>query len=208
MVIGPTWTSPDPLILETAHHFKADLIVVGTHQRHGVNRLFHSSVSRALLHHAETNMACIPLTAELEPRSAPIPEINRVLVCTDFSSPGNAAIPFAFSTCSAGGLVKIIHVFSHSPRLGGPGSLSDLEQKLRALEPMDAGGRFAPCEFEIIVHRNPAAAICEEADRFGADLVCMSSHGGGFSNAVHGSVANDVMKHLHRPVMFVPKPRP
>jgi hypothetical protein len=39
----------------------ADLMVIGTNQKRGVNLL--GSVSRGVLHHATTNVACVPIGA-------------------------------------------------------------------------------------------------------------------------------------------------
>jgi nucleotide-binding universal stress UspA family protein len=39
---------------------KADLFVVGTHQWHGLERVWHPSVSRSILRHARITVACLP----------------------------------------------------------------------------------------------------------------------------------------------------
>lgn len=50
----------DLRLLALARDSSAELIVVGTHQWHGLSRLRHSSVSRRILHEAKTNVACVP----------------------------------------------------------------------------------------------------------------------------------------------------
>jgi nucleotide-binding universal stress UspA family protein len=57
------WSHSDAHLLHAAHAAKADLIVVGTHQRHGLKRLGRHSVSRGVLRYAETNVACVPCAA-------------------------------------------------------------------------------------------------------------------------------------------------
>jgi len=52
-------------LIECAKEDRADLIVVGTNQRRGLDRFWLGSVSRGILHHAATNVACIPMSAEL-----------------------------------------------------------------------------------------------------------------------------------------------
>lgn len=54
------WGYSDAHLIQTAAAEKADLLVVGTHSRHGLARLGHHSVSRGVLHYAPTNVACIP----------------------------------------------------------------------------------------------------------------------------------------------------
>lgn len=58
MCVKADWGRPDSQLLETALECKADLIVVGTSQQRGLARL--GSVSRAVLHYAQTNVACVP----------------------------------------------------------------------------------------------------------------------------------------------------
>lgn len=46
--------------LSLAHERGTDLIVLGSHHRHGVTRLSHPSFSRRILGHATTNILCVP----------------------------------------------------------------------------------------------------------------------------------------------------
>jgi nucleotide-binding universal stress UspA family protein len=56
----------------------------------------------------------------------------------------------------------------------------------------------------VVEHRDAAEAICREAERFGADAICLASHGrGGISKALLGSVAASVMARSRRPVIVV-----
>jgi len=183
------------------------LIAVGAHQRRGMDRLMHFSVSRELLHESDANVVCVPITAKFNPREAHIPDFHRVLVATDFSDVGNAAVPYACAACCVGGLVKIIHVIpppAHSP--GGPESrpsMIELKDHLLSLVPLETGARCQPPEVEVIEHADVAAAICAEAGRFVADLVCLASHGLGASRALHGSVTKAVLGKLQRPLLVI-----
>jgi nucleotide-binding universal stress UspA family protein len=191
-------------ILDLAKTLKPHLIVVGTHQRQGLSRLFHGSFSRALLHAAATNLACVPVTARFDPRGAHIPEYRRVLVATDFSELGNAAVPHACGACAVGGRVRIVHVVN--PADGSRGERDERVEWLRRLIPAELTARAQPAEVEVIEHADPAAAINAEAERFGADLVCLASHGLGGSRAVFGSVTQRLLKTIRRPVLVVRRP--
>jgi nucleotide-binding universal stress UspA family protein len=46
--------------LSLAHERETDLIVLGSHHRHGISRLSHPSFSRRILGHATTNVLCVP----------------------------------------------------------------------------------------------------------------------------------------------------
>jgi len=82
-------------------------------------------------------------------------------------------------------------------------------KQLRTLIPAEAEARGIVTELEVIQHRDAAKAIGQEAERFGADVICLGSHGrGGLSKAVLGSVAQTVMTHSPRPLLVVRPPKP
>jgi nucleotide-binding universal stress UspA family protein len=60
VVVEPGWGTPEGYLFEMASRQKVDLIVVGTHQRHGLGRVLLGSVSRAVLHHAKMAVAVVP----------------------------------------------------------------------------------------------------------------------------------------------------
>lgn len=57
------WGRSDAHLIQLAGEERADLIVVGTHSRHGWQRLGHHSVSRGVLHYAPLNVVCVPAPA-------------------------------------------------------------------------------------------------------------------------------------------------
>jgi nucleotide-binding universal stress UspA family protein len=59
-IVEPGWGNPEGYLFEMASSQHVDLIVVGTHQRHGLGRVLLGSVSRAVLHHAKMTVAIIP----------------------------------------------------------------------------------------------------------------------------------------------------
>jgi nucleotide-binding universal stress UspA family protein len=62
VIVEPGWGTPEGYLFEMASRQKIDLIVVGTHQRHGLGRVLLGSVSRAVLHHAKMAVAVVPPT--------------------------------------------------------------------------------------------------------------------------------------------------
>jgi nucleotide-binding universal stress UspA family protein len=59
-VVEAGWGNPEGYLYEMASRQHVDLIIVGTHQRHGLGRVLLGSVSRAVLHHAKVAVAVIP----------------------------------------------------------------------------------------------------------------------------------------------------
>lgn len=95
-------------LLLTADEQKSGLIVIGTHQRHGWQRLKAPSVSRSAVGHAVTNVLCVPITT-LSP-DLTIPEIHRVLLATDFTDACLEALRYAHSLLPSGGAIHVLHV--------------------------------------------------------------------------------------------------
>ena len=60
------WGRSDAHLIQLAREARADLIVIGTHQRHGLARLGHLAVSRGVLHYAPMNVVCVPFAAPPE----------------------------------------------------------------------------------------------------------------------------------------------
>jgi nucleotide-binding universal stress UspA family protein len=154
---------------------------------------------------------------------AQLPEFRRVLVTTDLSDLSNRAIFYAYSMLRSGGVVRIVHVeepfefanpihghhVAAAERLEAERSrqFEHCRAQLRALIPPEAAGRGILTEVEVIGEDKPAPAICEAAERFKADLICMVSHGrSGFSKALLGSIAHAVMASSSIPMLILRSP--
>jgi nucleotide-binding universal stress UspA family protein len=204
-------------LIAMANEEQADLIVTGTHQRHGLERIFQMSVSRALLRHAPVSVLVVP--GNREGLETPPASPRRVLAATDFSDAGNDAVRHAYSLLGAGGIVHLLHVTHPQALPGGEFEhgvgtresatrhaehLQSCAARLRALVPADASTRGIITEVEVAEHRTPAAAIAQAAERVGADVVCLGTHGvPRVLTALSGSVAQKVMNRSHRPLLVV-----
>jgi len=123
----------------------------------------------------------------------PIPMFKRVLVTTDLSELSNQAIPYAYAMLQTGGMVRIVHVeqpFEFANPIHAPHSttvqrveeerarqITKCQNQLRALTPAEAESLGIVTEVEVLHGAKPAAAICNAAERLGADLICLASHG-------------------------------
>ena len=58
--ISPNWGRVDNALLVVAGELHGDLIIVGTHRRHGVALAWHGSVSRGILHQSAVSVGCAP----------------------------------------------------------------------------------------------------------------------------------------------------
>jgi nucleotide-binding universal stress UspA family protein len=206
VTIEPGWGRPEAQLFAAAERLKADLIVVGTHQRHGFGWLRFGSVSRAVLRHAPTSVAVVPPPESKFPKKIPV--FDRVLVASDFSDIGNRAVPYACAILQAGGNLKLLHVIpppgtvkKGEPRPGKENP--KLRSQLLALVPAEARARLE-VETEVVEHGDAAEAIAQAAERFDADVVCLGSYGRtGLTKTILGSVAQEVVQKSRRPVLLM-----
>lgn len=213
------WGRPDAQLVGMAVEAQADLIVVGTHQRHGFSLLGESSVSRGILRHAPMNVACVPTPVGQRMDVPAVRACPRVLVAVDLNEPHGFAAPHGYGICSPGGTVRLVHVVAPfhlpNPMIGGYSQdspsegghreqVSQSKARLRALVPDEAVANGIKTEVEVIDHRETAHAICAEAERFNADVVCLGSHTRpGFGAKVLGSVSLGVLQRSRMPVLVL-----
>jgi nucleotide-binding universal stress UspA family protein len=202
-------------IAALAEQAQADLVVVGSHERSAVDRIMAGSVSRGLLHRASSSVACVPAPAR--PKAQRAPELARVLVASDFSPTGDAAIPLAFSIVPASGAVHLVHVVPESPHPSTEPhdifSANDTHAELREgahkrvseLLP-DSRARGA-VHVHVLESNEVAEAICQAAERLDASVICLGTHGrSGLSQKLLGSVAQGVLQRTRRPVLLAHPP--
>ena len=206
--VEPSLGRVDTRLNEVARDEHSDLVVAGTHQRHGLGRVVHPSISRGLLRDAPMSVMCIP-AARVEAIEHQSASLRRVLAATDLSEHGSHAIPYAYGAVSPGGVVRLLHVIEPSLLSETPSStvVAQAEERLRAQVPADAAMRGILTEVTVTEGSDVAKTIRQEAERFGALLVCIGSHGrSGLAKAILGSVAQSVMAQSQRPVLIVRKP--
>lgn len=191
-------------LARVADYAAADVLVVGTHQRTGLSRVWHGSFALQVLHESRGNVLCIPRLAA--PERTTLPTLNRVLVVTDLSELGNEAVPYAYRLAGRSGTVHLATVVE--PRAGDR-VLEEMRASLEALVPDDERARRLLTRLHVVRGGDVAMAINQLAERLGVDVLCMASHGrSGISKAVFGSVAEAVMQQSTRPVLVVRSRKP
>jgi nucleotide-binding universal stress UspA family protein len=181
---------------------KADLLVVGTHHRRALAKLW--SVSHHALRLAKMSVVCVPSQVAVRGQDVELPQVRAVLVTTDFSELGDRAIAYACALAPPGGTVHLLHV---TPTQQSPEQVGALKQQLEQLVPRAAmqGGRKV--QVEVAAGGDVAGVITQAAERHCVDLICMGTHGRtGMMRMVMGSVAQAVMARSDRPVVMVRNP--
>jgi len=212
--VEPQAGRADLALVAMAVEARSDLVVVGTHQRHGLARLWSGSVSRGVLSEAPVAVAVVPVAATPN-RMRPIPKIRRVLVATDLWGQSQRAIAHACGIVRPGGVVRIVHV-THPRAISGGAfertlgrtdrhqdHVRALGRRLEALRPGAAQELGLETEAAVVECDDAVTGICQEAERFDADVVVVGTKGAGMTKAVLGSVAGGVVARLRRPVLVV-----
>lgn len=210
---------PTEQFLDLARQNEIGLVVIGSRQRHGLKRLGTTSFSRRVLAYAGTNVLCVPMQTEV---STAIPVIHRVLAAVDLEGQDCEVLRHAQSLLSGDGEIRLVHVcleptsginpviaseiyFDHS--LAAAKEREEAGKKLKALPAslLHAGG--VRITSEVLTHHDVSAAICEAAEKFGADAICMGARRRSrVVTALLGSVVQDVLTHTRVPVFITAPP--
>lgn len=187
-------------LIEAAEEEGASMLVVGSHHRRGVSRLW--SVSHQALRQFEQSVLTVPAEASARaPLLAHLPA-STVLVASDLTETSTHILPYALGLLASGGLLHLVHV--------APPELTDEElravrHRLRALVP--TGLRADGKQVRLHVERedaSPGEVLVHLADRLGAELVCLaSSSRSSLSHLVRGSTAAYLLSRCRQPVLLL-----
>lgn len=181
-------------LADAAHRCSADLLVVGSHQWSGLDRLIRGSVSRAVLESAGMSVGCVP--AAIGGRTRRVSPVETVLVATDFSERAALAVPHGYALLGAGGTVHLLTVMR--------GDRVEAERRLQELVPADAPARGIRTVVHVVDAPDPADAICAAGERLMADVICVGTQGRtGLAGTLLGSIAQGVLRRSRRPVLMV-----
>ncbi len=184
----------------------ADIVVLGTHGRRGLNRVILGSVAEKVFRQA----SCPVLTVGPEVSLDAPPEIsfNRVLFATDFSIESMAAAPYAFSIAQEfQARLTLMHAVPQplEPLESVQVKTSRGEKALRNLLPAEID---LWCKPEFVVRFGEAAqTILKVAKDQEADLIVLGVRGAGgaigVATHVADAIAHEVVSHSKCPVLTV-----
>jgi nucleotide-binding universal stress UspA family protein len=199
------------ILAETART-QASLLVLGSHGRHGFERLVLGSVTTKILHTATCPVLVVPPGA-----SPSADQPFRTILCpTDFSAAGNNALAFARVMAAPGdtSTLLLLHVVEWPfGEAAGEDAVSELRRSLesRGQEQLDHLAATqslvspAPDIQTIVAAGKPAREICALARSKGVDLIAMGVTGrGAIDLALLGSTTHQVVRSAPCPVLTVP----
>ncbi len=209
---------PATEIVEYARAMNADLLVLGTHGRSGVERLLLGSVAERVLRRAGCPVLTVP-AGQPDAVPAGFPVFKTILCPVDFSDASMLALEYALSLArEADAHLTILHVASFSleqtmlDTAATEGGMTvaefrrlteqDLEARLRGAVPADASDY---CRVDtLMTHGKPGAEVVRIATDRHADLIVMGVHGrGAVDLTLFGSTTQHVVRAAHCPVLTI-----
>ena len=186
---------PAQRILELAADAKCSLILMGTHGRQGVERLFIGSTTEAVL-----RGSTIPVLTVRAGMKCPAPArrcFERFVVGVDESEPSDAAIQTVLELPSEGSQISFYSVAG-----GGDDAHEQAERVIaNAIARANVYGISATGN---VLSGTPAEMLIAVAQQRGADLIVLGSHGRrGLHRLFLGSVAEHVVRTAPVPVLVV-----
>ena len=191
-------------ILERARAGKADLIVMASHGRGPLRRFVAGSVADELIRRAGVPVLLVR-PGETPPAIFPEPTLENILIPLDGSALAEQVLGPALdlarlmeARCT---LLRVIEPRSpsHNGAPGGPPKEAAAYLKRVAARVREQG---VPARARVVVARNVAEAILEEAAAQASDLIALATHGrGGLTRLLRGSVADQLVRAAASPVL-------
>lgn len=199
-----------PAIVDYAGEEDVDLIVMGAHGRRGFRRFLLGSVAEEVVRLSP----CPVLTLRGGDRASALHRVGSVVVPFDFSEHSRTALASATKVAASyGARLDLLHVVEpimephpyvplhyRSEAFDLPKLMARVEEDLGKIG-AEIVGEKAPCGVHVL-EGNPAWCIADHAEKIGADLIAMATHGRtGLSRFFLGSVTEKVVRTAHCPVL-------
>jgi nucleotide-binding universal stress UspA family protein len=166
-----------PLILEAANESKADLIVMGTTAKHGLEKFVLGSTAEEVIRRA----ACPVLTVGPQvPKAADAPlAFQRIIYMTDFSPRAAKAVSYALSFAQdSGANLYLCHVIEEEEMSIPGASAAAFIASLKKLIPESA---YDWCNPECVVeHGKAVEVVLELLKRVKSDLIVLGARKSSF----------------------------
>jgi len=191
-----------------AAEYDADLVVMPTHGRTGIERLLVGSVTETVVRRSSVPVLTMD-PDRIADRQYPY---RTLLVPTDGSAPAGAALELAVAIGERHGaavhVLSVVDTTSLGVDVHSAAQIETLEERAeRDVSEAVEAVEDASLDAVGTVERNSSVsgAICEYADEHDVDLVVMGTHGRtGFDRYVLGSVAEKTVRSAGVPVLTVP----
>lgn len=190
----------------------ADLVVMTTHGRSGISRLWLGSVADGMVRGAKIPVLLIRPDEDDSP-DRPAAEFREVLVPLDGSRLSEQVLERVLALTGVQDVrYTLLHIVAPALRLDGKGlhvdEAREAELEARAAEQLAATARRLhergpEVRYEVVAHPVPPQYIVEYAEEHSIELIAMTTHGrGGLSRLILGSVADKVLRASPVPLLL------
>lgn len=199
-----------PTIAAVVASHAVELVVMSTHGRGGLQRLWLGSVADALVRHATVPLLLVRGTRPVAKRLAGQPPFLRVLVPVDGSERAEEAVAVTKALLgSAHARLTLLHVVHPMTAAAGMSLKRDPEGEVVKgyLEPLARETASATLEVRLDVKtdHNIARVVTEAVETHDADLIAIAGQGmTGAQRFLVGSVADKLIRTAPVPVLVVP----
>ncbi len=214
-LLMPSGESASETIVETAKELGADLIVIGTHGREGLGRMFLGSVAERVSRLSPVPVMLVRQDGKVKPGL-----FEKILAPIDGSQTSTLALSFADQLAlQTNAELRLLYVIPEIPMpvlypLGGAIPFPNYQETYQALEQEATTAMteaLARCKnpkiSKSILRSNQnriAQVIVGQAKDSGCDLIVLGTHGRtGLDYWLLGSVAEGVSHHAEVPVLLV-----
>jgi nucleotide-binding universal stress UspA family protein len=202
---------PAEEILDVAESMSNVVIVMASHGRSGIGRMFLGSVANRVVQATFVPVIITKATEDAKNEYGK-KRMDNVAVALDGSKLAEQALERAYNIFKNGvgyTLIRIVEPVAPGQQYTSE-TIADYERKAREIadeyiqEQVDALTiRGATVSGDVRVTQ-PSSGITHSADELGADLIAMTTHGrSGMGRFLMGSVAERVLRNAERPVMIV-----
>jgi nucleotide-binding universal stress UspA family protein len=194
-------------IIESAARVGADLLVMGTHGRGGVEHILLGSVTEKVLRKSPCPLLVVPPATAVEP---PPVHLERILCPVDFGPSAMKALTYALSLAQeSDATITVLHVLEPVPNeTASTPALADFirerdakaRETLRAAIPVEARDWCHPVE--VTGSGKAYQEILRVAHETAASLIVMGvAQRGVLDRMFFGSTTNHVVRHAECPVL-------
>lgn len=204
---------PAKIIVSHADSLRPDLIVVGTHQRAGIDRFLNGSVAERVAAKSSVPVLVVPLRGN----TVAVHPFSHLAVAVDFTAAANRAIEQALALArDPADRLTFLHLVPDFPSVAAPYSYGYgiaeyqddvMQDAQRRVQLAVAAMRNTPAAVDIrVLPGSNATQISRVVDTVGADLLVVGvPTRGAVARAVFGSTAARVLPVSRVPVLAVPE---
>jgi len=187
---------PGRAIVMTADDVNADLIIMGSHGRHGLRRALLGSVTERVLR--ETTRPVMTVVPKIRPVDSET-KIATILCPVNFTDVAREALENA---CALAGALEAQVIVMHVVEREDDTTPANVETRFHSwVDPLVRGRtRYE----QVVSAGEPAARVLEVADQVRADLIVLGAQHKLFSDAtVIGTTTERVTRFAHQPVLTI-----